>query len=238
MSKYYEAPCEVRELEKFISNFVYYNGLDTNCVFDDFLRYIIHGFSPGAPPISDWTYSKEQNAQFYEMLRIWIRIMQEQLITKEWYDAFGDLYMLLIASNSRVKQNAQFFTPPEICDLMTQIVNPVGEKKNVVQDPTCGSGRLLLSAHILNSSNYYVAEDIDQTCCLMTVCNFLVHGLYGEVVWHDSLQPDTFWRGWLVNCHLAQKGIPTVHVIDKNQSYSWNYWEEHRKNIEKENINQ
>jgi type I restriction enzyme M protein len=51
MSKKYEAPIEVRSLEKLITDFSYHNGLNVRDVFDDLLVYIIHGFSPLAPPL-------------------------------------------------------------------------------------------------------------------------------------------------------------------------------------------
>ena len=61
-----------------------------------------------------------------------------------------------------------------------------------MNDPTCGSGRLLLAYHVRNLGNYLVAEDISRTCCLMTVCNMLIHGCVGEVIQHDSLLPEDF----------------------------------------------
>ena len=47
----YETPPPVRPLEKLITDFSYTNGLDPVNVLNDLLAYIIHGFSPGAPPL-------------------------------------------------------------------------------------------------------------------------------------------------------------------------------------------
>ena len=58
-------------------------------VFNDFLRYVIHGFSPGAPPLMDWKYKRQQNRHFMEMLTGWIRLMQRELQSGGWFDAFG-----------------------------------------------------------------------------------------------------------------------------------------------------
>lgn len=49
----YETPPPIRPLEKLITDFSYTNGLDPVNVFNDFLTYIIHGFSPGAPPTAE-----------------------------------------------------------------------------------------------------------------------------------------------------------------------------------------
>lgn len=71
-------------------------------------------------------------------------------------------------------------------------------------------------------------EDIDRTCCLMTVCNFLIHGCVGEVIWHDSLNPDTYYDGWKVNERLAITGLPTIRRIAKEESVVWRTWQNQR----------
>lgn len=52
----------------------------------------------------------------------------------------------------------------------------------------------------------------------MTVCNFLIHGVNGEVVWGDGLDPADYREGWRVNSQLGITGIPTVLPMDKSQS--------------------
>ena len=69
MAKYY-TPSEIRPLEKLIMDFSYANGYDPLNVFNDFLTFIIHGFSPGAPPLHSWKYKKQQNATFMEMVSV------------------------------------------------------------------------------------------------------------------------------------------------------------------------
>ena len=107
MGKGYEAPYEVRELEKLINDFTYTNGLQVITVFQDFLRYIIHGFSiPGTPPLTDWSYTKEQNKIFAEMLSAWIRIMDTQIKRHGWYDALGDLFMALTSQRASSRKGS------------------------------------------------------------------------------------------------------------------------------------
>lgn len=185
----YNTPQALRPLEKLICDFAYSNGYEPMSVFNDFLRYVTHGFSPGAPPVKDWKYKRQQNRFFMELFAGWIQLMQRELQTREWFDAFGDLFMAL-SSRSGQQAHGQFFTPVHICDLMVQCTGTdektTGKRMN---DPTCGSGRLLLAYHVRNLGNYLVAEDISRTCCLMTVCNMLIHGCVGEVIQHDSLLP-------------------------------------------------
>ena len=52
----YETPEEVRPLEKLILGFSSECGRSPMTVFEDFLAYVIHGFSPGVPPLKSWKY--------------------------------------------------------------------------------------------------------------------------------------------------------------------------------------
>lgn len=144
----YNTPQAIRPLEKTICDFAYSNGYDPISVFNDFLRYVIHGFSPGAPPLMDWKYKRQQNRHFMEMLTGWIRLMQRELQSGGWFDAFGDLFMAISSKIGR-QVNGQFFTPPDICDLMV-LCTDSGETATGkrICDPTCGSGRLLLAYHV------------------------------------------------------------------------------------------
>jgi len=155
----------------------------------------------------------------------WVRVMGEQVKGEhDWYDAWGELYEAIVVSNSRSSNTGQFFTPKSLCSLMAKIYAeniPITGKR--VSDPTCGSGRTLLAFHVRNLGNTLYAEDIDRTCCMMTVCNFLIHGCVGEVIWHDSLQPETYFGGWRVNENL-RFGFPSVRTIEKEQSDMWRSW--------------
>lgn len=210
----------MKELIKQMSDFSYRGGHELSRVFDDFLRYIIHGFTlPGYPGLSDWNYTQEENQVFYSMLQTLVLTLQKEINRKGWFDAFGCIYEDLIASKSRKNKSGQFFTPEALCDLMTEITH--SEEKiagKLISDPTCGSGRTLLSFHAKHPGNRYIAEDLDKTCAMMTVCNFLFHGVEGEVIWHDSLDPDSFFGAWKVNGELNNPfckyfGVPHIEPI-------------------------
>lgn len=227
MAKYY-IPSTIQPLEKLIQDFSYKNGFNPLNVFNDFLTFIIHGFSLGAPPLHSWKYKRQQNVVFMQMVAEWTQIMKRQVKEDtDWFDPFGDLYMALVSGSSQQAQG-QFFTPEHICNFMVLCTN-TGEKKTGQRfnDPTCGSGRLLLAYHVQNLGNYLIGEDINQTCCLMTVCNMLIHGCVGEVIWHDSLNPKNFMGGWKVNPILTWAHIPTIqkmsleeYQISRNQPVS------------------
>lgn len=217
MSKGYEAPVEVRELEKLINDFTYQNGLDVKDVFRDFLRYTINVFSvPGSPSLTDWRYTQEQNKAFHEMFVAWIRIMDTQIKIKGWYDALGDLFISLTSQRGQ-QQKGQFFTPENICELTQSLVMGNETKINTLYDPAVGSGRMLLAAKAKNPQSYLVGWDLDYTCCLMCVCNFLINSCVGEVVCMDSIGMDKFKGAWLVNVAYYRTGLPSVQWMNEQE---------------------
>jgi type I restriction enzyme M protein len=241
MKKCADSPAEPNTLEKMLSEFAYRNGFEMSQVFDSWLEYIIVFFSIENKPIENWKYKPEHNKFFYELMTEWIRLMEKQVECKGWYDAFGAMYESLIAGTSRRSGRGQFFTPSNVCDLMAQFhVNSEDMKGRGrrVGDPTCGSGRNLLAFHSHAPGNYVYGEDIDRTCCMMTVCNFLIHGCVGEVVWHDSIMPDSWYHGWEVNRRLNNPfskyfGLPHVSELSQEDSFSSRVWESKRLEIEK-----
>lgn len=213
----YELSHEIRPLDRLITGFAGSCGYEQQTVFNDLLRFIIHGFSPGAPPMKNWKYKRRQNAAFMEMTTEWTLIMKRQIERTGWFDAFGELHMAYCSKPGQ-QINGQFFTPSGICELM--VACTAGNRKETGQrmnDPTCGSGRLLLAYHVHNPGHYLVGEDISRTCCMMTVCNMLIHGCVGEVICHDSLQPDKFTDGWKVNPALHLTGIPSIKRMKEEE---------------------
>lgn len=72
--------------------------------------------------------------------------------TGGWADPLGHIYET-IASQSKKSGFGQFFTPEPICDLMAKMTITLSDKKGQkINDPACGSGRMLLAA---NGGNGY-----------------------------------------------------------------------------------
>lgn len=222
MPKGYDAPAELRPLEKRLREFTYQNGMEISRVFQDWLRFIIGNFTLNPEPDPSWRYAKEQNLFFHQMMCEWFQIMNRQVGKLGWYDALGELYMSLIASSSHAQFTGQFFTPMNMSDMMSLMLNAGNKIGELINDPTCGSGRLLLAGHAHSPGNYLVGEDLELTCCLMTVCNFIIHGGVGVVIWHNSLNPASYNGGWLVNESLNH-GLPIPHVrkVNQGEAYAW-----------------
>lgn len=218
----------MKELLRILETFVNRRGKDISQVFDDFLQYIIgfHTLPEFAKPIDGWAskYTKEDNKEFWNMYQALILAMQEELRHREWFDPFGVIYEDLVAGKFRRGNKGQFFTPPDLCNLMTEITlqgNKYTGKR--VNDCACGSGRTLLSFQAANPGNYLIGEDVDRTCCLMTTCNFILHGVVGEVIWRNTITAQTY-GAWRTNEQLnilgaKYNGLPHVREIPVGEAY-------------------
>ena len=156
-------------------------------VFEDFLTLSICALSGGAMEdeylgtIKAYTDGKPgkrgvdlQAALFGEL----VRVMEE---TRD--DILGDLFQGAITFG----ENGQFLTPDSICELMAQLSGAEGK---TVCDPCCGSGRMLLAAARLNRDREFIGQDVDLRCVRMTAINLALRGLYGYVIWGDSLKQE------------------------------------------------
>lgn len=110
--------------------------------------------------------------------------------------------------------NGQFFSPQPICDMLTGIIRSNGPGYRVA-DPSCGSGRMLLSAAKLNRSLQFFGADNDLTCVHMSVINLCLNGLFGEIAWMDTLT-GSWYRSYRIEMH--PKGVPFVRQINQEES--------------------
>lgn len=188
---------------------------DSGVVFIDFLEFIISGFCYEIPFKPSGKYSSNQF--FMDLLGEVAKVMERVLKSRLWYDPFGTYYEAYLITTSKTKHFAQFFTPDHIVDLMCAITlgSEASETGNKVNDPCCGSGRMLLSYHTNNLGNFVFGEDLDRVCCLMAVCNMLLHGAVGQIVHRNSLERGSFFEGWSINTDLNRTGIPSIKVLHK-----------------------
>lgn len=186
-------------------------------VFDDFLQIIVCCLSMGRKEELYFKtikpYSKEELNLFSQAFASLIVQMDNAPLD----DPFGD-YFEEFLSDSR---NGQFFTPIGVCDLMTQLttaVKPTEKRRNGdvrVYDPTCGSGRLLLTAAKQDREQFFIGADISYTCCLMTIINLCLNSLNGEVLHMNTLSLNC-WHHWCVIVDSFTK-ITTVYEVNPDK---------------------
>lgn len=102
-------------------------------------------------------------------------------------DILGDLFQGGITYGER----GQFMTPEPICDMVAEMNLPSEptdlDGRRTVNDPCCGSGRMLLSAAKLQPNWQFVGQDVDLRCVRMTAINLALRNHYGHVVHGNSL---------------------------------------------------
>ena len=103
-------------------------------------------------------------------------------------DILGDLFEGAITYG----EAGQLLSPEPLAGLLAELsidpdARPTPEKPLVVNDPCCGTGRMLLAATKLNPYLEAVGQDIDARCVKITAINLGLRGRYGHVLCGNSL---------------------------------------------------
>lgn len=140
-------------------------------------------------------------------------------------DILGHAYEYLIKrfadENKGGTVAGQFYTPPEVVELMVRYLSPTNGLR--VYDPTCGSGGFLIKAADyvketqgeLKGLRLYGQETIWNTWAIATM-NLLLHGLEGEIKQGDTIQNPKFKN--------PDDTIETFDVVLANFPFSVENW--------------
>ena len=110
-------------------------------------------------------------------------------------DVIGNAYEYLIAkfAAGAGKSAGEFYTPPEVSQLMAELVDP--QEGEEICDPTCGSGSLLMKCGRLIHSRYgskkyalYGQEAIGSTWALAKMNMFLRSEDNHRIEWGDTIR--------------------------------------------------
>lgn len=151
-------------------------------------------------------YKREDQLQFPKLLAIFVDISEG-----EPYDHFGQLFMALGFSEDR---KGQFFTPPEIAEMMVRmtfidIQEKLTQKAFVtLSEPACGAGSMLLaSVKVLIQAGYNPANvlwiqaiDIDRVSALMCYIQLTLWHVPAEVIVGDALTLE-YREHWFTASH-------------------------------------
>lgn len=199
------------------------NQYDPNKIFNEFLDYCID--------INLFT-TINQNLDFqgrekyyFEMFQEWIKITNTALNnpTNEinsskngWYDYLGIFYENIVQTKYKAGARGQFFTPADVCQLMTKLtISDEDYSNKLVNDCCCGSGRFLLAGHSLMPNAIMIGSDLDDIACKMSVLNFYIHGVRGSIIHQNTLTGETF-QCWKINNYLGY-GLPLPHIEKVNE---------------------
>lgn len=132
-------------------------------------------------------YDRQELDTMAQLMGLLILMHEDHTAGGGWFDGLGQIYEHL-ASRSKTSRMGQFFTPPEVCDVMARICYDGQEAPPQAYDPCAGSGRLLLAQRAVRKDiDLYVAGDVDPVCVKMCALNFWLHGMRGEVACMNSL---------------------------------------------------
>lgn len=188
-----------KEFQKYYDSISYCR--DRSEVFTDFLDYCLYILSAGMIREEcirlEKKYQDTELANFERMLEI----VADQ--SEGFRDALGDLFMEYVSHG----HNGQFFTPMHISDFMSSILSTDELQRNdSICDPTCGSGRMLLSAtkQCVNKSGerpQCFGSDIDLNCVKMSTINMILNSIPGEIAWMNTLTME-HWRSYHIKLIL------------------------------------
>ena len=136
----------------------------------------------------------------------------------EGNDIIGDAYEYLIAhfASDAGKKGGEFYTPSEVSTLLARLVEP--KDGDMIYDPTCGSGSLLIKASKeVGSKNFrlYGQEKNGQTHALCKM-NMFLHEINDAVIeWGDTIRNPL---------HLQDNLIKTFDIVVANPPFSLDKW--------------
>ena len=206
------------------------NQHDPNTIFNEFLDYSIdiNLFTT----INQNLDFKGREKYYFEMFTEWIKITNDALNNPSnhinsskngWYDYLGIFYENIVQTKYKAGARGQFFTPADVCQLMTELTidREKDYSNNFVNDCCCGSGRFLLAGHSLMPNGIMIGADLDEVACKMSVLNFYSHGVRGSIL-HQNTLTGEFYHAWRVNNYLYH-GLPIPHIELVNQREAYNF---------------
>lgn len=185
---------------------------DHTVVFNDFLCYCVDQFRIDfqQPHFQENRYIEKEYALFYDLFKQLVVSTRDELDKgKQWYDMLGLFYEDTVQSKWKAGDKAQFFTPVSICEALAELTVPKNNDVDEVltaYDSACGSSRTLLAYHARRPYDILVGGDLDYTSCLMSVINFVLHGVKGVIINTNSLSGE-FFGAWKVN-EFVDVGLP------------------------------
>lgn len=216
MPKTADIPQDLREFNSLFSLLA--RKHDAARVFDDFLTLVICVLARQTQ--ESWyldtirKYDEDEINIFPKMLGNLFIIYEKTRKAGGWEDPLGTYYEA-IAGNYKKSGLGQFFTPKAICDLSAQMIIPKGIFGKNINEPACGSGRMILAAHKHAPGNYYVAQDLDHICIKMTCINLAMHGIHAEVHHMDTLRNNKPWNSYIINHDYWKTKTPFVYKINE-----------------------
>ncbi len=144
-------------------------------------------------------------------------------------DIIGNTYEFLIKNfaSAAGKKGGEFFTPPEIAELLAKLLEPKSGDR--ISDPTCGSGSLLLKVAKeigTNDFSLWGQENNNGTWALCKM-NMFLHGVdNARIEWGDTLRRPLLIEG---------DSLMKFNVVVANPPFSLDKWGQEEAKSDKYN---
>ena len=170
--------------------------------------------------------TKERNVRLRHLLEDFsnpkLNLRPSRIATSEGVslDIIGNAYEYLIGkfAAGAGKKAGEFYTPPEVSELMARLADPQNSER--IYDPTCGSGSLLLKCAALASTNgktppIYGQEQNGSTYALARM-NMFLHGIDdARITWGDTIRNPL---------HLENDKLLKSEIVVANPPFSLDKW--------------
>lgn len=217
-----EATLEIKPLKKIIvksfkDTFLdYFWGYKHDIVtaFDDFLTMQICLFARQTQEeLYLQTVKKYDRDDLDKFANITARMWAEYYLAKdknEWIDPLGELYEE-ITSRHKSSKMGQFFTPPSLCNLMAALTMDPENFNQKINDPACGSGRMLLACEKISKGNILLGADLDNMCAKMAAINCCMHFHKAEI-WHGDTLANKYFKVYIINYDFRKTKTPSIFI--------------------------
>jgi type I restriction enzyme M protein len=133
-------------------------------------------------------------------------------------DIVGDVYEYLIEkfAADAGKSGGEFYTPPEVAELLAKLVEP--KEGDKIYDPTCGSGSLLIkAAHEVTGNDFALyGQEVNGATWALAKMNMFLHGIAQAKIEND----DTIKSPKFIEKDTIQK----FNVVIANPPFSKDKW--------------
>lgn len=104
------------------------------------------------------------------------------------YENSSEAFCYLLQTMFSQQYIKDFITPSTLCSLMACMIAP--QKGEVILDPVCGSGRLLVAAAKRNSDCVLTGIDVNARMIVITFFNMYFNGKISAKLYHMNFQED------------------------------------------------
>ncbi|MDN3707255.1 type I restriction-modification system subunit M [Myroides ceti] len=136
----------------------------------------------------------------------------------EGNDVIGDAYEYLISmfAGDEGKKSGEFYTPSEVSSLLAKLLAP--EPGNRLNDPTCGSGSLLIKlAKEVGSDNFSLyGQEVNGSTWALARMNMFLHEIDNATIeWGDTINNPRLLEG---------DELMKFHIVAANPPFSLDKW--------------